>query len=65
MGFCEQWIDWLMQYVTTVSYEFCLNGMMVGPLFSRRGLRQGDPLPPYLFLFCIEGISNDLENAAA
>ena len=46
MGFCEQWIDWLMQCVTTVSYEFCLNGMMVGPLFSRRGLRQGDPLPP-------------------
>lgn len=51
--------------VTIVSYEVCLNGMSVGPISPTRGLRQGDPLSPYLFLFCVEGLSNFLNNAAA
>ncbi|XP_074336668.1 uncharacterized protein LOC141673834 [Apium graveolens] len=64
LGFSSKWISWVMRCVTTVSYEVCFNGMSVGPIIPKRGLRQGDPLSPYLFLFCVEGLSN-LLNAAA
>lgn len=52
-----------MRCVSTVSYEVCFNGMSVGPITPKRGLRQGDPLSPYLFLFCVEGLSNSLDEA--
>lgn len=53
-----------MRYVTTVSYDVCYNGLTIGPITPKRGLRQGDPLSPYLFLFCVEGLSNFLDNAS-
>lgn len=54
-----------MRCVTTVSYTFCLNALEVGPILTRRGLRQGDPLSLYLFLFCVEGLSNQLDDVLA
>ncbi|XP_074328485.1 uncharacterized protein LOC141666397 [Apium graveolens] len=65
LGFCKQWIDWVMRCVTMVSYDFCFNGVSIGPIIPRRGLRQGDPIFPYLFLFCVECLSNALDVAAS
>ena len=64
MGFNQKWINWVMMCVNTVSYEFCFNGSTVGPILPTRGLRQGDPLSPYLFLLCVEGLSQSLSRAA-
>lgn len=65
IGFTEKWISWVMLCVTTVSYKISFNGTTVGPIQPNRGLRQGDPVSPYLFLFCVEGLSHSLSTAVA
>lgn len=65
MGFYNKWVNWIMMCVTTVSYNFCFNGSLVGPITPSRGLRQGDPLSLYLLLLCVEGLSDAFLRAAA
>lgn len=57
MGFSSTWIKWMLLCVTTVSYKFCFHGSSIGPVVSKRRLRQDDPPSPYLFLLCVEGLS--------
>ena len=63
MGFDEEWIKKIMMCVSTVAYRFKVNGEYTEVLIPQRGLRQGDPLSPYLFLLCVEGLSFMLNKA--
>ena len=63
MGFKERWIQLIMGCVKTVSYLVLVNGERCGMIQPTRGIRQGDPLSPLLFLPCIEGL-NGLINRA-
>ena len=56
MGFCQQWRRWIMKCITTVTYSVLINGEPTRFIKPTRGLRQGDPISPYLYIICSEGL---------
>ena len=63
VGFPEKWIERVMTCVTTTSFFILLNGKPYGNVLPSRGICQGDPLSPYLFLLCAEGFTFLLKKA--
>ena len=57
LGFVELWKRLIMWCVITISYAFNIDGRPRGRIIPTRGIRQGDPLSPYLFLLCVESLS--------
>ena len=65
MGFHGRWVDLVMATIKSVSYSFFINGVPRGFIKPTRGIRQGDPLSPYLFLLCSNGLNGLLKKAVA
>lgn len=60
LGLPERLVRWIMKYITIVSYKILGNGVSLKPFKAEKGLRQGDPMSPYLFAIAMEYLSTRL-----
>lgn len=56
-GFPDHWVQLIRESISTVSYRILINGVATPSFAPTYGLWQGDPLSPYLFLFCMDILS--------
>lgn len=57
LSFVESFVHDVMRCVTLESFSMRMNGQLSNPFRPPRGIHQGDPISPYLFLICSKGLS--------
>jgi hypothetical protein len=63
MGFAEGWLKWMRSCIFESSMSVLVNGSPTNDFKVGRGLRQGDPSSPFLFLIVAEGLAGMMKRA--
>lgn len=58
--FPKLFVEWVMECIQTVSYSILINGVPTKPVPAQKGLRQGDPMSPFIFAIGMEYLSRCL-----
>lgn len=64
LGLPQKFIKWISLCITSASFSVQVNGKLAGNFQSKRGLRQGCSLSPYLFVICMNVLSKMIDEAA-
>ncbi|XP_050211746.1 uncharacterized protein LOC126661907 [Mercurialis annua] len=64
MNFPDKWIDCMSCCLSSATTSVLVNGSPTDPIALRRGVRQADPISPYLFVIAAEGLKRLLEKSA-
>ncbi|GKV50169.1 hypothetical protein SLEP1_g56882 [Rubroshorea leprosula] len=64
-GFGIKWRGWIMECLSTARTSILVNGSPTREFEVGKGLRQGDPLSPFLFLMIGEGLQDLVQKAMA
>lgn len=60
-GFCDRWVNWIYEMVSTPNFSILLNGSTT-PMFNAKwGLWQGDPISSFLFIIAAKGLERYLK----
>ncbi|PWA52848.1 reverse transcriptase domain, Reverse transcriptase zinc-binding domain protein [Artemisia annua] len=63
LGFGAKWRSWIQSCLCSSRSSILINGSPTSEFPIKRGLRQGDPLSPFLFIIVMEGLHIALQNA--
>ncbi|GKV48357.1 hypothetical protein SLEP1_g55180 [Rubroshorea leprosula] len=63
MGFCATWRKWIQECLNSSSVSILINGSPTNQFPVNKGIRQGDPLSPFLFLIVAEGLNGLMSSA--
>ena len=59
-GSQDRWIDWVMSLVSLAFFSILVNGVPSGILKLTRGIKQGGPLSPFIFIIMVEGLGRTI-----
>jgi hypothetical protein len=62
-GFDQSWVTWIVNLTSSAFFSLLINGVPSRPFSPSRGIRQGDPLSPFLFIILAEGLSRSIHAA--
>ena len=57
LGFYGRWVGWIKACLVSSSVSVLVNGSPTQEFKPRKGMRQGDPLTPFMFLIVAEGLA--------
>ena len=60
-GFDPVWVDWILKLPSSAFFSIMVNGTPSSTFKTSRGIREGDPLLPFIFVIMMEGLGHLLK----